>query len=182
MALISNKTLLFCFLLSPNMDQALRRQQWSIEEENRGVWMWSTKYTPILSFEFNGHKKREKKYYKSKSIWKKWHEQQTSGWHMLRRVKCVLAFFSFFFFLFVFFPLCCYLNAWTENETLPITVLKLTIQCVVFNQAHTGTFAKCTCIKAVVLLTHALFVNTSVCLYVLIQHCTGRNSKWHINY
>lgn len=33
----------------------------------------------------------------------------------LRRVKCVLAFFFF---------LCCYLNAWTENDTLPTTVLK----------------------------------------------------------
>lgn len=38
------------------------------------------------------------------------------------------------------------------------------MQYVVLNEAHTGTFAEYTCIKAVLLLTHALFVNTSVCL------------------
>lgn len=166
MALTPNKTLLFCLLLSPNMDQALCRQQWSIEEEKRGFWMWSTKYTPILSFEFNGHKKkRGKKIYKSKSIWKKLHEQQSSGWLMLRRVQCVLA----FFFLSCFLSPPVLLFKCMDRELHPPHYsLKTHNAMCCPNQAHTGTFAKCTCIKAVVLLTHALFVNTSVCLFVSI--------------
>lgn len=110
-----------CVSLSPNMDQALRGQHRSIEEESWGVWMWSTKCTPILStFEFNGHKKEKKKIMSPKSIWKKWQDLllQTSEWLIFlskTRSMCV----SLLFFL------CCYLSAWTEKDTLPTTVLKI---------------------------------------------------------
>lgn len=140
----------FCLSLfpSPNMDQALRGQHWSIEDERRGVWMWSTKCTPILStFEFKRTQKKEKK---NKIISPNLFERNDKIYccrplgdlfSSVRRVKCVLA----FFFLSFFF-LCCYLNAWTENDTLPTTVLKRTcsnnMRYVVINSAHTGTFAR----------------------------------------
>lgn len=132
---------------SPSMDQALRGKHWSIEEARRGVWMWSTKCTPILStFEFNGHKKKRKK--KDKIISPNLFERNDEIYccrplgdlfSSLRRVKCVLTFFCF---VFLSFFLCCYLSAWTENDTLPTTVLKKKkytcnmLSCPVLNWAH----------------------------------------------
>lgn len=96
------------FVHSPNMDQALREQHWSIEEARRGDWMWSTICTPILStFEFNGHT-REKKNNKNKwvQIYLKDMTRFTVAdfwvtyFSLLKRVKYVLALSSIYYYYF----------------------------------------------------------------------------------
>lgn len=139
---------------SPSMDQALRGKHWSIEEARRGVWMWSTKCTPILStFEFNGHKKKRKK--KDKIISPNLFERNDEIYccrplgdlfSSLRRVKCVLTFFLFCFF--VFFPVLlfkCMDREWHPPH-YSLKKKKIYMQYVVLScpelGTYTGTFAK----------------------------------------
>lgn len=162
---------------SPSMDQALRGKHWSIEEARRGIWMWSTKCTPILStFEFNGHKKKRKK--KDKIISPNLFERNDEIYccrplgdlfSSLRRVKCVLTFFLFCFF--VFFPVLlfkCMDREWhPPHYSLKKKKNIHAICCPVLSwTGHIYWYVCKISIKAVLLLTHSLFVNTSVCLLV----------------
>lgn len=96
------------------------------------------------------------------------------------RLMCVILFFFFLppplptpFLSTLSLPLCCYLNAWTENDTLLTYSLKVNNVCSYTvswkSQAHTGT--KSSCIKSC-----PTFNTRIVCQLIFLCHLKCRRS------